>query len=66
MEAVKNPRIDAWLKGWNDGATARKARRPRTHADEYERGFQIGEEALLDAYAVAKTRILAIANRGDA
>lgn len=58
MNAVQNARIGAWLKGWNDGATAQKPRHPRVHADEYRRGFELGQSAMVDAYSVAKMRIL--------
>ncbi len=54
-------RLYAWLKGWNDGATTRKKRRLRLRADadEYERGFSLGESALIDAYRDARVRIRA-------
>lgn len=54
---VKDTRLDAWLRGWNDGATAKESKPPRAHADEYGRGYQQGHAALLDHYAVAKARI---------
>lgn len=63
-KTTEDARLDAWLKGWNDGATAKTARSPRYHADEYERGYTSGQDALVDAYGSAKLRIGATERQG--
>lgn len=61
MSALKptkiGARLSAWLRGWNDGTSAKPARSSRYHADEYERGYYVGQGALVQAYALAKARI---------
>lgn len=53
----KDRRLDAWLRGWNDGGTAKTARSPKYHADEYERGYYCGQSAMTQAFGQAKIRI---------
>ncbi len=54
---VADAKLDAWMRGWKDGASGKAGRSSRYHADEYERGYNLGRGALGDHLPIAKRRI---------
>ena len=65
MKTITDRRLDAWLRGWNDGAHGKNRAPPRAHADDYDRGFGCGFDAMCAAYGLAKLRIEAGTKRGQ-